>query len=63
MLDYEIHHALMATEEHVRRQRHARSLQRQFERDRPPLEPRPNGRGRWSLAAFVGLLVPNRDAS
>lgn len=62
MLDYRIHYAVMTTEDRVRSLRRERSLQRQLEPVRQLPKPRLEGRRRWSVAAFIGLLVPNRDA-
>ncbi len=60
MLDYRMHYAVMATEERVDNLRRERSLRRQMRQRRSQPESRPNGQRRQSLAAFIGLLVPDR---
>lgn len=62
MLDYRFHYAVMVTEERVRSLQRERRLLTQLGRVRRLPEPRPEGRRRWSVADFVGLVVPNRGA-
>ncbi len=62
MLDYRFHYAVMAAEERVRTLHRERSLQTQLGQVRRLPEPRPQGRRRWSVADFVGLVVPDRGA-
>jgi hypothetical protein len=56
------HYAVMLTEDRVRSLRNERRLHAQMGQAQPLQKPRPEGRRRWSVAAFVGFLVPNRDA-
>jgi hypothetical protein len=63
MLDYRMHHAIMAAEERVDSLRRERTQQRLFCQDRPLPAPRPTGRRRWSIAAFFGRPAPRGDAT
>jgi hypothetical protein len=64
MLDYRFNYAdaMLVSEERVHRLRRERRLQAQLRRVRRLPEPRPEGRRRWNLASFLGLVAPDREA-
>lgn len=62
MPDFRFHYAVTLADERIRNLRRERRMQIYQGRDRRLPEPRPKSRGRWSVADFVSLLVPNRDA-
>lgn len=64
MLDYRFNYAeaMLVSEERVHRLRRERRLQAQLRRVRRLPEPRPEGRRRWNLASFLGLVTPDREA-